>query len=93
MTVLLSTGKLDIGGGNLSVGLWQAINQGVGLKLVADKGHISQGHSYIALLVRKDHIKSGRYKSFQDLKGFKMALTSLAGVSQQIAAEKFLKAK
>lgn len=90
MTILLSKGELDVGGGNLSSGLWNAINQGEDIKLVADKGHIEKGHSYIALLVRQDHIKSGRYKSFNDLKGFKMALTALDGVSQQIAAEKFL---
>ncbi len=91
MTVLLSTGKLDIGGGNLSTGLWNAINLGLDIKLVADKGHIEKDSSYIVLLVRADHVKSGRYKSFSDLKGFKMGLTSLGGVSQQIAAERFLK--
>ena len=91
MTVLLSSGQLDVGGGNLSTGLWNAINQGIDIKLVADKGHIEKGRSYITLLVRKDHIESGRYKSFKDLKGFKMGLTSLNGVSQQIAAERFLK--
>jgi NitT/TauT family transport system substrate-binding protein len=90
MTMLLSKGELDVGGGNLSSGLWNAINQGEDIRLVADKGHIEKGHSYIALMVRQDHIKSGRYKSFSDLKGFKMALTALDGVSQQIATEKFL---
>ncbi len=90
MTVLLSTGELDVGGGNLSTGLWNAINEGVGIKLVADKGHIEKGHSYLALLVRKDLIESGRYRSYSDLKGLKMGVTSLDGVSQQIATERFL---
>lgn len=90
MTMLLSSGKLDVGAGNLSAGLWNAINQGLDIKLVADKGHIEKDHSYIALLVRRDHIESGKYKSLRDLKGFKMALTALDGVSQQIATEKFL---
>jgi len=40
MTILLAKGDLDVGGGNLSTGLWNAINQGLGIKLVADKGHI-----------------------------------------------------
>ncbi len=90
MTVLLSTGELDVGGGNLSTGLWNAINEGVGIKLVADKGHIEKGHSYLALLVRKDLVDSGQYRSFKDLKGFKMGVTSLDGVSQQIATDRFL---
>jgi NitT/TauT family transport system substrate-binding protein len=91
MTVPLSTGGLDVGGGNISAGLWNAINQGQGIKLVADKGHLEQGRGYISLLVRKDHVDSGRYKTFSDLKGFKMGVTAY-GVSQQIAADKFLKA-
>ena len=91
MTVLLAKGDLDIGGGNLSTGLWNAINKGLDIRLVADKGHIEKDSSYIVLLVRSEHVKSGRYKSFKDLKGFKMGLTSLGGVSQQIAAERFLK--
>lgn len=90
MTILISKGELDVGGGNLTSGLWNAINQGLDIRLVADKGHIEKGRSYIALLIRKDHIDSGRYRSFGDLKGFKMALTALEGVSQQIASEKFL---
>jgi NitT/TauT family transport system substrate-binding protein len=90
MTVPLATGGLDVGGGNISAGLWNAINQGQGIKLVADKGHIEKGMSYIGLVVRKDHVDSGRYKTYKDLKGFKMAVTAY-GVSQQIAADKFLR--
>lgn len=92
MTVLLSNGELHIGGGNLSTGLWNAINKGIKIKLVADKGHIEKGQSYIGLLVRKDLVESGKFKSPADMKGYKMGLTSLGGVSQQIAAEKILKA-
>lgn len=91
MTLLLARGELDVGGGNLSSGLWNAIAKGQQIKLVADKGHVSKGASYISLIVRADHIKSGRFKTLKDLKGFKMALTALGGVSQQIAAEKFLR--
>jgi len=90
MTILLSKGDLDVGGGNLSTGLWNAMNQGLDIKLVADKGHIEKGHSYIALIVRRDYVESGRFKDLHDLKGFKMGLTSLGGVSQQIVAERFL---
>jgi len=92
MTMLLSAGKLDVGGGNLSTGLWSAINQGVDLYLVADKGHIEKDHSHTALLVRKDLVTTGRYKSFKDLKNYRMGLTVLEGVSQQIVTERFLNA-
>ena len=90
MTALLSKGELDVGAGNLVSAHFNAINQGQKFKLVADKGHLEKGKDYIALLVRADHIASGRYKSPKDLKGFKMGLTSLDGVSQQIVAEKIL---
>lgn len=90
MTVLLSKGELDVGAGNLSSGLFNAIAKGQKFKLVADKGHIEKGKEYIALIVRADHIASGRYKTLKDLKGFKMGLTALDGVSQQIVAERFL---
>jgi NitT/TauT family transport system substrate-binding protein len=91
MTTLLGNGNLDVGAGNISAGLWAAINKGLNIKLVADKGRVGKKSDYIGLLVRKDHLESGRYKSFKDLKGFKMAVTAF-GVSQQIAAEKFLAA-
>lgn len=91
MTALLGNGSLDVGAGNISAGLWNAINSELDIKLVADKGRVSKGCDYIGLLVRKDRVDSKRYKTFADLKGFKMAVTAF-GVSQQIAADKFLKA-
>jgi NitT/TauT family transport system substrate-binding protein len=91
MTALLGNGNLDVGAGNISAGIWSAINSGLNIKLVADKGRVSKDCDYIGLLIRKDHIDSKRYKSLADLKGFRMAVTAF-GVSQQIAADKFLKA-
>ncbi len=91
MTLLLSKNELDVGAGNLSSGLFNAALQGQEFKLVADKGHVQQGRDYIALIVRQDLIDSGRFKSLKDLKGMKMGLTALDGVSQQIVAERFLR--
>lgn len=90
MTLLLAKGELDVGGGNLTSGLFSAVAEGKDVKLVADKGHLSKDADYIVLLVRKDHVDSGRFKTLKDLKGFKMGLTALDGVSQQILADKFL---
>jgi len=91
MTLLLSKDELDVGAGNLSSGLFNAAAQGHKFKLVADKGHVAKDRDYIALIVRQDHIASGRFKTLKDLKGFKMGLTALDGVSQQIVADRFLK--
>ena len=90
MTMLLSKGELDVGAGNITAGLFNAIASGEQFKIVADKGNIDKNKDYLSLIVRNDHIKSGRYKSLKDLKGFKMGLTSLDGVSQEILTEKFL---
>ena len=90
MTLLLSKGELDVGAGNITAGLFNAITQGQEFKIVADKGSIDTGKDYLALIVKNEHLSSGRYKGLQDLKGFKMGLTSLEGVSQEILTEKFL---
>jgi NitT/TauT family transport system substrate-binding protein len=90
MTALLSKGELDVGAGNIVSAHFNAINLGQRFKLVADKGHLEKKKEYIALLVRADHLASGRYKTAKDLKGFKMGLTSLDGVSKQIITERIL---
>lgn len=91
MTLLLSKGEMDVGAGNLSSGLFNAIANGEKVKLVADKGHVEKNKEYISLLVRKDHITSGRYKTTKDLKGMKVSFTSLDGVSQQVVFDQILK--
>ena len=91
LTVPLAAGELEIGAGNFSAGLFNAISQGVGIRLVADKGHLEKGHDYLALLVRKDHVESGRFKTLKDLKDMNLGLTALNGVSQEILADRFLK--
>ena len=91
MNALLAKGELDVGGGNITAGLWNANGDSKSIRVVADKGTVSKGHDYLALLVRADHVKSGRYKTLKDLKGMKMAFTAAGGTSQEIAAERFLK--
>jgi len=90
MVPFLATGQLFVGGGNISAGMYNAIAQDIPIKIVSDKGTVSPGHGYLALVVRKDHVESGRYKSFKDLKGMTMAVTA-KGVSQEIVTEMYLK--
>ena len=44
------------------------------MKIVADQASIKPGYGYSSLMVRKDHVVSGRYKTFADLKGMKVAI-------------------
>lgn len=90
MTPFLATGQLFVAGGNVTAGLYNANANEVPIKIVADKGLVSPKHGYLALLVRKDLVESGRYKDYKDLKGMTMAVTA-KGVSQEIATELFLK--
>ena len=90
MVPLLATGQLMVGGGNVTAGLYNAITQDIPIKLVADKGIVTPGHGYLALIVRKQHVDSGRFKTFADLKGMTLAVTA-RGVSQEIATEYYLK--
>lgn len=89
MVPFLANGQLLVAGGNVNAGMYNAITQDIPIKIVADKGTVTPKHGYLALIVRKDHITSGRYKTFSDLKGMKMAVTA-KGVSQEIVTEKYL---
>lgn len=73
MVAPLGTGQLDVGGGAPSAGLYNAIARGIAIKIVADRGSDPPGYGFSGLLVRKDLVTSGRYKSYADLKGMKVA--------------------
>jgi len=72
----LSKGQLDVGSGALSVGFYNAIAQGIKLRIVADRGHITKDTLYQTIFIRKDLIDSGAFKSLKDLKGKKIAFAA-----------------
>jgi NitT/TauT family transport system substrate-binding protein len=72
----LGTGEIDVGSGALSVGFYNAIAQKIGIRIVSDKGHTAPGYYYQSILIRKDLIDSGAFKSLADLKGKKMAFVA-----------------
>ncbi len=73
MVAPLGTEQLDVGGGSPSVGLYNAISSNIDLRMVADKASVPPGYGFGPLMVRKDLVTSGRYKSPRDLKGMKVA--------------------
>ncbi|WP_454848713.1 ABC transporter substrate-binding protein [Rhizobium binxianense] len=73
MVAPLGAGQLDVAGGSPSAGLYNAVARGIGIKIVADKGSTPPGYGYQPLLIRKDLIDSGKFKSLADLKGLKVA--------------------
>jgi NitT/TauT family transport system substrate-binding protein len=73
MVPSIGTGQIDLGGGAPSAGLYNAIARGIAIKIVADRGSDPPGYGFSDLLVRKDLVTSGKYKSYADLKGMKVA--------------------
>src|SRR3954453_10355608 len=63
MVAPLGTGQLDAGAGSASAGLYNAMLQGIRIKIVADKASSAPGYGATKILVRKDHVDSGRYRS------------------------------
>ena len=76
MVAPLGGGELDAGGGTVSAGLYNAVERGIHLRVVADKGSVTDKLEYSTLIVRKDLVDSGRYKTLADLKGMKIAAAS-----------------
>ena len=73
MVAPLGAGQLDVGAGAPSAGLYNAVARGIDLKIVADKGQLTEGHNYFPIMVRKELVDSGKVASIEDLKGLTVA--------------------
>jgi len=91
MVAPLATGQLDAGAGSASAGLYNAVASGVQIKIVADKASSPPGYGATKILLRKDHIESGRYKTAADFKGMKFAMNA-PGVSNTATLNELLTA-
>ena len=74
MIAPLGTGELQAGGGAPSAGLYNAIDRGIQMRIVADKGSLLPGHGYEAIVVRK--ALAEKVKSAKDMKGLKIAIAA-----------------
>jgi NitT/TauT family transport system substrate-binding protein len=90
MVAPLGTGDLDAGGGAVSVGLYNAVKRGVGLKIVADKVHYGPGYGFASLLVRKSLVDTGKFKHYGDLKGLRVAISGV-GIGDESVLNEALK--
>jgi NitT/TauT family transport system substrate-binding protein len=90
MIAPLGTGEIDVGGGTVAAGLYNAVERGINIKVVADKASVEEGYEYSTLLVRKDLADSSRYKSLADLKGMTVA-TASQGAGSESALNEALK--
>jgi len=73
MVAPMASGQLDVGGGSVSAGFYNAYERGIRLRVVADKASSQPGYGVNKCLVAKKHIDSGRFTKLSDLKGMKVA--------------------
>ncbi len=87
----LANGQLDVAGGSSVAGFLNALNQGVGGRIVAGlSGTASDGLIGAALMVRKEDFDSGRLTSPADLRGKRVAVNG-KGVYGEFVAERALR--
>ena len=92
MITLFASGALDVGGGGPSAGLYNVVARGVDIHIVADKNQTVPGRGAQFVVVRKDLVDSGRYKSLPDLKGMKVVSPAPGGSSTTTLDKVFEKA-
>ncbi len=73
----LARGDLDVSADSIGSSLFSAIARGLELKIVADKGHVAEGCSSSAIMVRKDLYDRGELNTLAQLKGRKVALAAV----------------
>ena len=83
----LGMGQLDVGGGTVAASLYNAVAQNIAIRAVADKGSMRPGYGFSGLLVRKDLVDSGRYKTFKDLKGMTIAVGTFGSANSSAVNE------
>ena len=89
MTSQLANGDLDASGGSPGAGLYNAVRQGIDLKIVADKGSSLPGHGYFAFVVRKE--LADKIKTPADMRGHLLAVTGYgAGASSEVTIARLL---
>jgi sulfonate transport system substrate-binding protein len=72
--------QVDVSRGIINAALFNASNQGIGLKLVADGGHNIEGRGYFQIALKKG--LGEKYKTYQDMKGMRIAIASIGSINE-----------
>ncbi|MDP4089365.1 MAG: ABC transporter substrate-binding protein [Bacillota bacterium] len=83
----ISTNQVSVSRGIINAGLFNAVNQGIGIKLVADGGHNIPGKGYFQIALKKG--LGEKYKDYKDMKGMRIAIASTGSINE-LFAEKAL---
>jgi NitT/TauT family transport system substrate-binding protein len=71
MVAPLAAGQLDAMGASVSAGIYNAIGNGIPIRIVGDRGLDVPPYGALPLVVRADLVKSGRFRTLKDLKGLR----------------------
>ena len=75
--LLLTTGKVDFAGVGPDPALFNAMERGINLKMLAAAAVFTARSHASGVVVRQDHLDSGRFRDPHDLRGFKVAVSSI----------------
>lgn len=88
----LSLGQLDVGNGETGPALFNAVNQGLDVKVVASGLAQPEGHGATPFVVCKDLLDSGEVSDASDLEGRNVALNIEGGMAEYLTAKVLEKA-
>jgi NitT/TauT family transport system substrate-binding protein len=81
----LASGELETAGGTISIALLNAVERGIAIKMVADKGTSRPGFEYNQVVVRPD-LLGGAVRDVADLRGRRIAVASLRSGAESLVA-------
>jgi len=82
----LAADQVDLVGGGPTSGLFNAIAQGIPVRIVLDQWTGYPGNDAGGVIARKDLIDSGQLQSPADLRGLRLAMTSKGHATQRVWA-------
>jgi NitT/TauT family transport system substrate-binding protein len=82
----LASGELETAGGTISIALLNAVERGIGIRMVADKGTSRPGFEFTQVVVRRDLLESGAVRDLADLRGRRVAVASLRSGAESLMA-------
>lgn len=80
MVPFLGTGEILAAGGALSAALFNAIRQGIELKVIASRTALTRGFTFHGYYAAKSRYDSGEIQSIADLRGKTIANTNVEGL-------------
>ncbi|QTD43477.1 ABC transporter substrate-binding protein [Sporosarcina sp. Te-1] len=85
MLPALAAGEVDIAGGVSTASFFNAIAQGIDVRIIADKGHNVPGKSYFTFVIGNHMVDE--IKEYSDFKGKKIAVSSRNSIDGYIYEE------